>query len=127
MKLPAVALFCALLCPAQTAVTKAAADQDEEQQLSLAISEAGSSPVDYIRVLERHLAKFPGSPRKNEIERALVKAAIEAKDNKRIVEYGERVLEREPDDVQILDKITHALLETGAKDTSERALKYARH
>ena len=111
----------------QTAITKAAADQDEQQQLSLALGEAGNSPVDYIRALEKHLAKFPNSARKNEIERALVKAAIEAKDDRRIIEYGERVLAREPDDAQILEKVIRSLLNSDAKDTSERALKYARH
>ena len=99
---------------------------DESQQLSQAVSEAGSSPVDFIRALERHLAKYPNSTRRNEIERALVKAAIEAKDDKRVVEYGERVLAREPNDVQILDKVVRALLVSDAADTSERALKYAR-
>ena len=100
---------------------------DEEQQLSQALAEAGNSPVDFIRALEKHMAQFPNSPRKNEMERALVKTAIEAKDQERIIEYGERVLAREPNDIQILDKIIRALLATDAKDTSERALKYATH
>jgi thiol-disulfide isomerase/thioredoxin len=99
---------------------------DEAQQLSNAVAEAGNSSVDFIRVLERHLAKFPNTARRNEIERALVKAAIEAKDDKRVIEYGERVLAREPSDAQILDRVVRALLATDARDTSERALKYAR-
>jgi thiol-disulfide isomerase/thioredoxin len=107
--------------------SKGAADQDEQQQLSLALGEAGTSPVDYIRALEKHLAKFPNSARKNDIERALVKAAIEAKDDRRIIEYGERVLAREADDAQILEKVIRSLLASSAKDTSERALHYARH
>jgi len=78
------------------------------------------------RALERHLAKYPNTTRRNEIERALVKAAIEAKDDKRVIEYGERVLAREPGDIQILDKVVRALLVSSAIDTSERALKYAR-
>jgi len=105
----------------------AAHGADEEQHLSQAVSEAGNSPVDFIRALERHLAKYPNSTRRNEIERALVKAAIESKDDKRIIEYGERVLAREPDDVQVLDKVVRALVASPAADTSERALKYARH
>ena len=99
---------------------------DEAQQLSDAVAEAGTSPVDFIRALERHLAKYPNSTRRNEIERALVKAAIEAKDDKRIIEYGERVLAREPADAQVLDKVVRALLVTSSTDTSERALKYVR-
>jgi thiol-disulfide isomerase/thioredoxin len=111
--------------PQGAASTAGAASED--QQLSQALGEAGSSPVDFIRALEKHLAKFPNTSRKNEIERALVKAAIEAKDDKRIIEYGERVLAREPDDAQILDKTVRALLVTDAPDTSGRALKYAQH
>ncbi len=122
--------LCAVLCFgmlawAQTA-PPAAPRNDESQELSEAVAEAGNSPVDFIRALERHLAKYPNSTRRNEIERALVKAAIETKDDKRIVEYGERVLAREPSDVQVLDKVIRALLVSSAPDTSERALKYAR-
>jgi thiol-disulfide isomerase/thioredoxin len=132
MKLLCAALFFGVLAWAQNSPPKPSPPptpdpaSDEAQQLSQAVSEAGNSPVDFVRVLERHLAKYPNSPRRNEIERALVKAAIETKDDKRIVEYGERVLAREPNDVQILDKVIRALLVTDAADTSERALKYAR-
>ena len=129
MKLLCTALFFAMLGWAQNAPPAApAADPNagESQDLSQAVSEAGNSPVDFIRALEKHLAKYPHTARRNEIERALVKAAIEAKDDKRIVEYGGRVLAREPGDVQILDKIVRSLLVSDARDTSERALKYAR-
>ncbi len=109
------------------ATPPSSAAPSEDQQLSDALGEAGNSPVDFIRALEKHLAKYPHTPRRNEIERALVKAAIDAQDNKRLIEYGERVLAREPDDVQILDRIVRALLATGAPADSAQALKYARH
>jgi thiol-disulfide isomerase/thioredoxin len=99
---------------------------DEERQLGQALGEAGTSPVDFMRALEKHLAMFPNSPRRNQIERALVKAAIEAKDDTRIAEYGERVLAREPADAQILDKVISALLTKSDADCSARALKYAK-
>jgi len=129
MKFLCAALFFAMLGWGQNAPPAApAADPNagESQDLSRAVSEAGNSPVDFIRALENHLAKYPQTTRRNEIERALVKASIEAKDDKRIVEYGGRVLAREPGDAQILDKIVRALLVSDAADTSERALKYAR-
>jgi len=129
MRLAGAVLILAMLGWAQNAPPAApSADPNagESQDLSQAVSEAGNSPVDFVRALERHLAKYPHTTRRNEIERALVKAAIEAKDNKRLVEYGERVLAREPSDAQILDKVIRALLAGDARDTSERALKYAR-
>jgi thiol-disulfide isomerase/thioredoxin len=100
----------------------------EEQQLEEALAEAGSSAVDFIRALETHLAKHPDSKRRPELERALAKAALETKDDKRIVLYGERVLVRDCDDLQLLDRVARALLAGGenGKARSERALNYAR-
>jgi thiol-disulfide isomerase/thioredoxin len=112
----------------KTDTDKPGADkQGEDQALSTALGEAGSSPIEFIRALEKHLEKFPETPRRAELERALVKAAMETKDDKRIILYGERVLTRDPDYIQVLDRITRALLAGDGKDTSERALKYARH
>jgi thiol-disulfide isomerase/thioredoxin len=106
--------------------TRKAAPETEDQELGRAISEAGNSPVEFVRVLEKHLQKYPDSPHKAELERALVKAAIENKDDKRIVLYGERVLARDSDDIQILDRVTRALVSTEDKDAAARALKYAK-
>ena len=47
------------------------------------------------------------------------------KDDRRIILYGERVLDREAGDPQILDRVARALLASDARDTSERALQYA--
>lgn len=103
------------------------AEPTEQQELSQAINDAGSSQVDFIRALEKHLAKYPNSSRRNEIERAIVLAAIKTRDDKRVIEYGERVLAHEPDDLQVLDKVVRALLVTNDAGTSARALKYAHH
>ncbi len=63
-----------------------------------------------MRALEAHLAKFPDSPKRAELERVLVKGAIETKDDRRIILYGERVLAREQDDLQVLDRWRARLL-----------------
>ncbi len=101
--------------------------QKEQESLRDALGEAGNSQVDFERALENHLEKYPNSPKRAEMERALVKTAIELKDNPRIIRYGERVLEREPDDMQILERVTVALLQTGGTENQERALKHAEH
>ena len=120
-----VVLLCAVFF---SALSLAAQDAQpaEDEGLRQAIAEAGPSPIDFIRALENHLAKYPKSSRRPELERGLVKAAIETKDERRIILYGERVLAREPDDLQILDRVARALLSTTDKDSSERALKYSR-
>ena len=98
----------------------------EQRALSQALGEAGSSPIEMVRALEAHLARFPQTTKRAELERVLAKAAIENKDERRIVLYGERVLAREQDDLQLLDRVARALLASDAKETSERALNYAR-
>jgi thiol-disulfide isomerase/thioredoxin len=97
----------------------------EQRALSQTLGEAGSSPIEMVRVLEANLARFPQTTKRAELERVLAKAAIENKDDRRIILYGERVLAREQDDLQLLDRVTRALLSSDAKETSERALKYA--
>ena len=99
----------------------------EEEDLQRALGEAGNSPVDFIRALEDHLAHFPDTPRRAELERALVKTAIDLKDSKRVIIYGERVLARQPDDIQLLQHVGVALLHQGDKFGAEKAREYGRH
>lgn len=97
----------------------------EQQELNTALAEAGSSPIDFTRALEKHLAKYPESPQKASIEAALAKSAIEAKDDRRILLYGERVLAANPDDLQILDKVIRTLLISDDRAAAEKALPLA--
>jgi thiol-disulfide isomerase/thioredoxin len=120
---PLLAVF-ALLAAAQTP-PPGEMSQAEQENLRLVLGEAGNSPVEFIRSVESHLQKYPASPKKPELERALFRATIETKDNRRLILYGERVLEREPSDLQALERVTVALLQTGDKPGVMRALKYA--
>jgi thiol-disulfide isomerase/thioredoxin len=99
---------------------------EEEESLRAALADAGGSNVDFIRALERHLAKFFGTERRPEIERAILRAAIEADDDARIVEYGERVLARESVELKVLERVIRSLLATNDKSRAERALGYTR-
>jgi thiol-disulfide isomerase/thioredoxin len=101
--------------------------QTEQSSLQQALGEAGNSPVEFVRAIEDHLRKFPNSPRKAELERALVKTAIELRDDPRIIEYGERILARDPDNIPVLGSVSTALLHKGDKASAEKALDHARH
>jgi thiol-disulfide isomerase/thioredoxin/Flp pilus assembly protein TadD len=98
----------------------------EQEHLRTALGHATNAPQDITRALEQHLEKFPMSPKRAEIERALAKAAIEMKDDRRTVLYGERVLSKQPDDVQLLDHVCRVLVRAGDRESAERALKYAK-
>ena len=101
--------------------------QNEQSSLQQALGEAGNSPVEFVRAIEDHLRKFPNSPRRAELERALVKTAIELRDDPRIIEYGERILARDPDNMPVLGSVSTALLHKADKASAERALAHARH
>lgn len=132
MKWAAVFLLAAALFAQtpQPAAKPANPNETEQEQLDLsrAISEAGSSGIDYIRALERHLAKYPESPRRAEIEKALAKSAIEAGDRARVIKYGEKVLKAEPasEDLQLMDGVIRGLLDTDDPDAARRALVYVK-
>lgn len=120
-------LLTSLLSQAQTTP----APENEQYELSQAVSEAGASSIDLIRALERHLKKYPESKQRPSMENALVKSAIETNDNARIILYGEKVLQRESppdqgDTIQMLDRVTRALVEQTDPGHAKSAIRYAR-
>src|SRR5215471_5690071 len=62
----------------------------DQQELISALNEAGTSPVDIVRVLEAHLKKYPNTAQRDDLEKAIAKASIDAKDDRRVILYGER-------------------------------------
>jgi thiol-disulfide isomerase/thioredoxin len=123
----AVVVLSAMLAYGQDAKKADAPKDQEQEELNTALAEAGNSGVDFIRALEKHLQKYPKSPQKAAIDRAIVKAAIELKDDKRIVEYGERVLITDPSDLKLLDSVLRSMLRSDDQDTARKALGYAVH
>jgi len=101
------------------------AKPDEEESLRELLAEAGSSEVDFIRALERHLARFSDTSRRPEIERAILKSAIEAKDEKRTIDYGRRVLNRESVELKTLEAVTRTLLSSAEPANYSKAFEYA--
>jgi thiol-disulfide isomerase/thioredoxin len=98
----------------------------EQKDLSASLSEAGNSPLEFARALEQHLAKYPDSPQRDDMIRSLVKASIEGNDKRRILLWGEKSLETNMDQPQVLERVARILLDSDDKEKSQRALKYAR-
>jgi thiol-disulfide isomerase/thioredoxin len=99
----------------------------EQSSLQKALSEAGNSPLEFMRAIENHLKEYPNSPQRADLERALVKTAIDLNDDQRLMTYGESVLSREPNNMQVLEHVTTALLHQGDKAHAEMALEHAKH
>jgi thiol-disulfide isomerase/thioredoxin len=124
MKFFAALLFCCSAAFAQEEKAQPKVDP-EQQELNAALADAGNSPIDFTRALETHLKKYPNSPRKLEIQRAIAKTAIETKDDKRIMQYGEILLAVEPIDLQLMDRVLHLLLVSDDRETAVKAMAYA--
>lgn len=107
------------------AQSKADAATIERLALQEALGEAGSSQIDFIRVLEKHLEKYPKSLQRQELETALLKAALEIKDQRRTVLYGEKSLETDPANVEVLERVARYLLNGDDPAAAKRALGYA--
>jgi thiol-disulfide isomerase/thioredoxin len=99
---------------------------EERTALQDALADAGSSQVDFVRALERHLEKYPKSEQRAELERALLKASMELKDARRTVLYGERALATDPANLEILERVARYLLTGEDREHAKRALDYAR-
>ncbi|HXP84365.1 MAG TPA: TlpA disulfide reductase family protein [Bryobacteraceae bacterium] len=125
--------FAASLTGAQDAQQAHAIPSAEEQaDLMKAVSEGGNSSVDMLRALEGYLAKYPNSVQRLELYRSLTRAAIDVKDDARIVKYGVPALEglgtgTDPvNDPILLDRVTRSLLALGGADRAQQALRFAR-
>jgi thiol-disulfide isomerase/thioredoxin len=129
MKRAAVILLCGILC-AWTALAQQPT-VEEQQDLMRALGE-GTSPVDLIRALEAHLAKYPSTVQRADVERALAKAAVESNDVPRIAKYGESAVATSADDFLLLDRLAYAFLILGGEESARgqeyaaKAYKYAR-
>jgi thiol-disulfide isomerase/thioredoxin len=124
-----VPVFLLVLCLAASAQQPAkskAVLESEEDHLRRVMGEAGTSPLEMIRGLESHLSRYPKSKRRKEVERALIKSAIEARDNPRILKYGEPYLKDEPSDLVVLERVTRLLVAEPGKENNERGLHLAR-
>ncbi len=120
------ALVLAAMMPAafaQSAPAAGAASEDEE--LRQALTESSNSPQTMIRELEAFLTKHPATARRADIEKILLKSAMDAKDIDRIARYGEEVLSREPANFAALENTTVAELKLGGAKNGERALGHA--
>lgn len=127
MRMTAALLASLIVLAAQLPPATPKISPQEQADLETALSDAGGNPAEYLRAIEKHLARYPDTPRRPELERAAARAAIEANDDAGIIRYGERVLARQPaDPVFFLDRVTRALLASDSREHAARALQYAK-
>ena len=95
---------------------------DELQQ---AIASAGNDRAALVRNLEAYLVKYPDSPQRPQIYRALVEANLQLRDTARAADYAERVVALAPDDMSITLVAIQLLQRSGDEAGLRRAINYA--
>jgi thiol-disulfide isomerase/thioredoxin len=115
-----------LICFALIGVIIGQAQTNEDQELREAMRETGGVPVEVVRVLEKHLSKYPQSAQRPELERSLARLAVDLRDDDRIVKYAEPQLKADPDNLLFLERVSRILSLRTDKSSNERALNYAK-
>jgi thiol-disulfide isomerase/thioredoxin len=101
---------------------KAPSAADELQQ---AIASAGNDRAALVRNLEAYLVKYPDSPQRPQIYRALVEANLQLRDTARAADYAERVVALAPEDMSITLVAIQLLQRSGGEAGLRRAVSYA--
>ncbi len=104
--------------PAANAPNAGAAKNDEaEAELQKALGDAGNDSAAVVRNLTAYLQKFPDTPRKPGIYRALAEACQQIRDTECELDYAERLIAIRPDDSQMM-LLAVSLLEQQGDDAS---------
>lgn len=130
MKLAAaLAASLLLLSPAASVRAQEPREQQEriaeaENELHRAIELAGNDRAVLVRNLEDYLRRFPEAPRRLQVYRALVEAALQLGDRDRAADYAERIIAIRPDDSAMLLLAVDLLERRGDAHSLTRAVGY---
>ena len=97
---------------------------EAEAELQKALAEAGDDSAALVRDLTAYLARFPDSPRRPSIYRALVEACQQIRNNNCALDYAERFIALRPDDSQMMLLATSLLQKKGDDTSLVRASGY---
>src|ERR1700678_1974389 len=111
-----------LKTPPSDAISKR--DADPELELQKALSAAGNDRAAVVRNLKAYLQKFPDTPRKAAVYRAIVESCEQLQDNACALEYAERLIAIHPDDSEMMMLAVGMLQEQGDEAGLSRASGY---
>jgi len=108
----------------KNAAKQAAKPLSQAEELQKAISDAGNDRAALVRNLKAFLERFPDSPERPQIYRALVEACIQFKDDACAMEYAERIVSLTPDDTSMTLLAVQMLEHGGDAAGLRRAVTY---
>lgn len=96
-----------------------------EEELQHAIDNAGNDRAALVRNLEAFLAKYPEPPQRTRIYRALIESSLQLRDNARAMNYAERIIALNPDDISMTLLAIQLLEQYGDEAGLKRAVSYS--
>jgi thiol-disulfide isomerase/thioredoxin len=109
----------------QKAPSAAAPPQEESEALESALAVSANDPQALIKSLEEFLARFPNSPRREQVLRTIYKQALQANDPRKAAATAEKLLELDPDDPDLLSALVDLLDRQNDSASREKAIGYA--
>ncbi len=100
---------------------------DQDAELQIAVQSAGSDVPKLVENLEAFLVRYPDSPRRVAIYRALMQSEMQAHDLKLALDYAEKVIAIQPDDVQTGYTAATILERMPDEASRTKAIEYATH
>jgi len=95
-----------------------AAAGDPDTELQMAVQQAANDNAALVRNLEAYLARYPESPRRVPIYRALAQSEMELRNRRAALDYAEKVIAIRPDDSQTMF-LAATILEKMPDDASQ--------
>lgn len=97
---------------------------DPDAELQLAVRQAGNDSAALVKSLEAYLVKYPDSPRRAAIYRALLESEMNLHNQKSALDYAEKIIVIQPEDSQSM-YLAVTLLEKMPDEASQlRAIDY---
>lgn len=97
---------------------------DPEAELQRSINEAGNDRAALVHNLEDYLLRFPDAPRKLQVYHAIVESAMQLRDQRRALEYAERIIALRPEDAEMMLFAVELLERAGDDHSLVRAVGY---
>src|ERR1700690_2401748 len=110
---------------AASAQSAASTDHDPEKELEKAISDANADYAKVVRNLQDYLKRFPDAPRKAAVYRALVQSCQQIRNDACVLDYTQKLIAIQPDDLQTLMVAVTLLQQRGDAESLALANHYA--
>ncbi len=98
---------------------------DSDADLRRAIESSSGNETQIISNLEDYLKKYPKSARRAEIEGEIYKLSLKLRDRDRAIAYAEKLITKDPENIDPLSTIVTVLRERRAEGDLKKALVYA--